>query len=272
MKKILLIVLTLFVLLACTTKEKHSEGIIVTSPEVAETICYLGGMDKIIARTSYCDYPEEIKTIESVGDFSSINIERIISLKPSKVFIAEFEQKSFRSKLEPLGIEVISVHSSSLEDYYKNVITLGKELNASDKAQSLINEFDKTIKSFEMPIEKPKVYLEISNNLGTLTAHSFIGDLIARAGGRNIIDNTEKDFIIAKNENIVAANPDIIIIQSHVSKEDVMNRKGWSNITAVKKGNIYTEKDLDPDLVMRTIPRSIEALKILNKMFLTYKK
>jgi iron complex transport system substrate-binding protein len=267
------IALTLLMLTACNNSQtKQAKGIIVTSPEVAEIIAELGGLDQIIARTKYCDYPEEMLEKESIGDFSNIDIERVIQLKPKIIFTAAFEQQEFYDKMKPFGIELIKIHSNSLEAYYKNVRLIAEKIGKSNRADSLINSFQQSLDSLELPTNKPKVYFEISSNLGTVTDQSFIGELIKLAGGSNIFGDINQDFFIAKNEDIVHANPDVIIALSYVSKVEILARKGWQNMSALKNNRIYTVDDIDIDTVMRTIPRSSQALKLFNSWFLDYDK
>ncbi len=277
MKKIYkIIVLTLLfityvLLFACNNSQvKEAKGIIVTSPEVSEIIAELGGLNLLVGRTKFCDYPPQMMEIESVGDFSSINFERVIELKPKMIFTAAFEQQEFFDKLKPFGIELIKIHSNSIEKYYENVRLIANKIDKNNEAETLIKEFKDVLNSLKQPQRKPRVYFEISSNLGTITDKSFIGDLIKEAGGENIFGDIDKDFFIAKNEEIVQANPDVIIALSYVSKDEVSSRKGWQNISAVKNNNIYTIEDIDIDPVFRTVPRSTQALAKFNSWFLEY--
>ncbi len=270
---IILVVGAGLLLSSCINKDnKNPKGIVVTSPEVAEIIADLGGLDLIIARTEYCDYPPEMQEIESIGDFSSINIERVIALKPRLIFTAAFEQEEFYDQLQAFGIEVVKIHSNSLASYYENVQLIADKLKLTDKATELITSFKHDEESLTLPSNHPKVYFEISPNLGTVTNSSFIGDIIIKAGGINIFGEINKDFLIAKNEDIVEANPDVIIALSYLSKEEISLRRGWQDINAVKQGRIYTVDDIDIDTIMRTVPRSTEALKKFNQWFLDYDK
>ncbi len=271
---LLILAISLVLLLAgcVASNEKTSTGIVVTSPEVAEIIAELGGLDQIIARTQYCDYPQEMLEIESIGDFSSIDIERVIDLKPQIIFVAAFEQQEFYDKLQPFGIEVVKIHSNSLEAYYDNITLIAEKLGLSANSERLITKFKENIDDLTLPANRPKVYFEISSNLGTVSDNSFIGELIMKAGGLNIFGDIKQDFFIAKNEDLVKANPDVIIALSQVSREEIVQRRGWNNITAVQKGNIYTVDDINIDTVMRTIPRSTQALQKFNQWFLNHDK
>jgi len=50
-----------------------------------------------------------------------------------------------------------------------------------------------------------------------------------------------------------------------MTKEMVKSRKGWQNINAVKNNRIYTTEEVNPDFILRAIPRSIEGIKQLRK-------
>jgi iron complex transport system substrate-binding protein len=266
-----ILVLIVLTLIGCNkTNSSKKEGIVVTSPEVAELIYELGGMDRIIARTDYCDYPEAMKEIESVGDFSSVNIERIISLNPEYVYAADYEQKKLADQLKPFNIRVETVHTNSIINFFENTKELADQLGYREQAAKIIKSFITQLKALDEVEDKPKVYFELSPNLGTVTNNSFIGDMIDKSGGINIFGDIKKDFLIAKNEDILAANPDVIIALSGVSVEEIIARKGWNNISAVKNKQIFTSKDLDPNVIMRCVPRSIEAIKKMNKIFKTY--
>ena len=68
-------------------------------------------------------------------------------------------------------------------------------------------------------------------------------------------------------ESIIARNPDVIFIPSDspVTAEDVKNRAGWQDISAVKNNRIFK---IDADITSRSGPRIKEAILLIND-FLT---
>ena len=94
----------------------------------------------------------------------------------------------------------------------------------------------------------------------------FINEMIKYAGGRNIAADMNKDYFNCSVEWIITSNPDIIICPAMKTgrEADVIKRKGWQNISAVKNNRIYV--DLDDDLVYRLGPRIIEGVKLLKKI------
>ena len=68
-------------------------------------------------------------------------------------------------------------------------------------------------------------------------------------------------------ESIIARNPEVIFIPSDspVTAEDVKNRSGWQDISAVKNNRIFK---IDGDITSRSGPRIKEAILLINE-FLT---
>ncbi len=274
------IILIIYLIIICLTgclaesnkKKNDIESIVVTSPEVAEVIYELGSLDRIVGRASYCDTPNQMDKIEIVGDFSTIDIEKVLDISPDIVFTANMEQESQSEKLANYGIKVEVINSTSIESFYNNVNKIAAIIGKEDKGNEIISNFQKELDSLTLPENSPKVYFEISPNLGTIGKPSFISDAITKAGGMNIFKSINKSFLIAKNEDILNFNPDIIIALSGLSKDEISKRKGWNNLSAIRNEQIYTAEDLNPNHLFRCVPNSIEAIKIMNQIFLNYDK
>jgi iron complex transport system substrate-binding protein len=95
---------------------------------------------------------------------------------------------------------------------------------------------------------------------------SFINDLINTAGGINIFQEIVQAYPTVSEETIVAKNPQIIIIpqNSGITVESVKNRKGWSQIDAVKNDKIFI---VDDNLLTRSGARIGESAEYLANLF-----
>ncbi len=76
-------------------------------------------------------------------------------------------------------------------------------------------------------------------------------------GAVNIGDEADADqtgFPQMTEEAVIAADPQVIVITDQVdyTAEDVANRPGWEDITAVREGNIVT---VNADIASRWGPR-----------------
>jgi iron complex transport system substrate-binding protein len=88
-------------------------------------------------------------------------------------------------------------------------------------------------------------------------------------GGRNVAGEITGDWVQMSIEQIVASDPDIIIIQTMmggvptVSKETLEAHPAWREMTAVKQGKIAF---INGDLVSRPGPRIVDGVEEMAKI------
>jgi len=271
MKKIILVfVFSLIILTGCSkSKELKGDRYVITSPEIAEIVCLLEGAKNIVGVTIECDYPKNLQEIEKVGNFGNINYEKIISLDPSVVFTSGLEQQAIASQLKKLNINTIPIYPQTIEDFFSAIIVIGEEINKLDRAEFVADSLKKIIQNYNKFTNLPRVYIEIYGNpIMSVSDESFVGELITFAGGDNIFPKLPRDYSRINPEEVIMNDPEIIILTyPGMTKEQVMQRKGWEVITAVKTGRIYTTNDIDPDVILRASPRITEGLAGLIRIF-----
>lgn len=274
------LICSLFILLiSCSQKQnvsrsEQNQNIIVLSPEVAEIVCTLDGADKIAAVTRECDYPPILKNKSRVGSFSSPDLEKIISLEPDYIFLSGLEQEVIKNKLNKLNTRVYQFYPTSVDTLLHTFKKIGKLINKERKADSLINYFNSELANIPIPEEKPKVFFEVYKNpIMTVSAESFVGDVINKSGGKNAFVELARDYCRIPAERVIEANPDIIIISyPGINKKEVKERSGWETIEAIQNDRIYTRNDLDIETIIRAGPRTIKGIKTLNRIFENYEK
>jgi len=107
----------------------------------------------------------------------------------------------------------------------------------------------------------PRVFFELSPDLYTAGPDSFVDDLVARAGGRNIAADAGQPWPQLTAEAVVAADPEVILLADHEAGVDaaaVAARPGWSAISAVEQGRVVA---IEPDLALRPGPRVVDGLE-----------
>jgi iron complex transport system substrate-binding protein len=95
---------------------------------------------------------------------------------------------------------------------------------------------------------------------------NFVHDLINLAGGTNIFAQAESPFPQVSAEQVVAADPEVIILSDAaygITIESVGQRPGWQAITAVKQQRV---EPIDDNLVSRPGPRIVEGLEATAKI------
>ncbi len=261
------------VLTACTSNDKRQKSaanFVITSPEVYEIVCAIGGSSMISGRTRECTFPDLQKKPEIVGSFSTINVESVIRLNPEYVFTSGLEQEKLNSDFNKLGIKTRSFYPKSVEGLYTVVTELGELTGLRTEADSL-NDYIKTnLQQRNLEI-KPRVYIEIYGDpVMSASDESFLGELITTAGGDNIFETLPRDYSMINTEDVILANPDIILLTYETDKETVLNRKGWQDISAIRSRKVYTVEDIDPDLILRAGPRIVEGVRKMEEIFGEY--
>ncbi|MCJ7434083.1 MAG: cobalamin-binding protein [Anaerolineales bacterium] len=253
-----------------------AQRIVSLAPSNTEILFALGAGPQVIGRDELSDYPKEAKAIPSVGgsmgDFSE---EAIVALKPDLVLAAGLNSPDLVASLEKLGLTVYFLSNpKTFEELHKNLETVAQltghekeaaELNKSLKAR--VAAVDEKI----MPLSyRPIVFFELDGTdpLAPWTAgpSTFIDQLIVRAGGVNVGADLKGDWAQISSENLVLANPQIILLGDALyggTVESVNARPGWDVISAVKNDAIYP---FNPDLASRPGPRLVDALEEMAKL------
>jgi len=98
----------------------------------------LGKQDKLVGRTDFCDYPEEAKNIESIGNIDQPNVEKIVELQPDVVIASSIFTKEMLQKLEEANIKVaIFQAEKDFEGVYNMIEKIGLLLNARKRQRML---------------------------------------------------------------------------------------------------------------------------------------
>lgn len=245
------------------TIEKEPQRVVSTAPNVTETIFALGQGKKLVGRTDYCDYPKEASKVASIGSITEPNIEKIIALKPDLVIATKLLNEDITKKLKALKIEVIVINGAeSFNGVYDSITKIGNVLNANPKAKDIITGMKSKVEIIKDKVKsakKPSVYYVVSyGKMGdyTATKDTFIGDMIAMAGGVNAAsDATGWKYSV---EKLVQKNPDILICRkSDGSKKGIESTIGYKDLKAVKNGKLL---EIDNNLLDKQGPRLADGL------------
>lgn len=240
-----------------------AKRVVSLAPANTEIIYALGGEEKLVGVTTYCDYPEEAKKKEKVGDFANPNVEKIISLKPQVVLATGGVQKGVVEKLTEFKIKVFVVDPKNFDGLFSDIQKIGKIIGKKGKAEKLVDDLKARVEEVKKKahgLPKPKVFFEIySQPLMTAGKNTFINDMIEIAGGINIGAQAGVGYPQFSVEQLIKENPDVYLAAkgSMNSPEDLRKRPGYTGLKAVKEGKVFV---LDDNLVTRPGPRLIEGL------------
>jgi iron complex transport system substrate-binding protein len=251
------------------TLDQAATRIVSLAPANTEIAYAVGAGDKMVAGTSYDDYPEEAKDLPKIGDFANPNVEKIASYTPDLVLAAGGIQASLRSKLEKLGMKVYVVDPTTYDGTIATIENVGKLAGADEGAATVVAEMTAARQEVQTKVSglaPATTFLEIySKPLMTAGADTFIDDMITIAGGENLGAQAGSGFPNFSTEVLVKDDPQVYIADSGSMSDpgDIQKRAGFAGLTAVKEGKVFV---IDDNLIARPGPRLAEGLRQLAEM------
>lgn len=230
-------------------------------PSNTEILFALGLGKEVKGVTAYDDYPKAAQKITKVVS-TEVDTEKIIAMKPDLVLGHESSlnfQKDAYKQLEEAKIPLFVVKDAqTLQSAEKTIEQIGQLTGTTDKAKAVVQRMGKQKASLQTKAAKqkkqPTVWIEISNDLYTAGDNTFMNEMLDLAGGKNIV--TKKGYPKYNEEQVIKADPDVIITTYPNAKQEIAKRKAWKNIRAVKKDRIYS---LDANKLSRPSPRLVEG-------------
>jgi iron complex transport system substrate-binding protein len=251
------------------TLAQPAARIVSLAPANTEIAFAVGAGDKMVAGTSYDDYPAVAKSLPKVGDFSTPSVEKIASFNPDLVLAAGGVQASLRSKLESYGMKVYVVDPTTYAGVMTDIANVGKLAGTSAQAQKVVDSMAKAKADVQAKVAsaaKAPTFIEIYGKpLMTAGTGTFISDMVSIAGGTNLGDSAGKGFPNFSSEVLLKDDPAVYIADSgSMSKPgDLSSRPGFSSLTAVKDGHVYV---IDDNIIARPGPRLAQGLQQLARM------
>ena len=165
--------------------------------------------------------------------------------------------------------------SATFEDIYKDYEVLGNVFGvqevAAEKVQAMKDKLDyvKETLGEEAYANPVRVFVYDSGEDAPFTAcQGMPGDMIKRAGGISIFDDIEKGWATPSWEEVVARDPDVILIldydyDTEAKIEFLKNNDFTKNLRAVQEGRIYSACCAD----MQGSAGSAGTVEIMAKQF-----
>jgi iron complex transport system substrate-binding protein len=218
-----------------------------------------------------------LQAMPDVGhsDEGTFSAEKVIALKPDVLFVAEWTftaLKTARDQIEAAGIPIVVIdyNAQLLERHLASTRAIGKVMGTEARAEELSTLYDREYKNILARIAKAggarkKVYVELGQagpeTVGNSYSGTMWGKIINILGADNLADGKLPGPWGPLNpEAVIAADPDLIFIagSSWVNKpkavrtgydatlditrkslEPYAQRAGWSNLKAVKSGQVH---------------------------------
>ena len=261
----------------------ESQRIVTFLPSATELIYNLGADDKLFGVTHECNYPIDAKTkprvISSVFDpalmsskqiddkicqlmtdgkeIYNLNEENLLNAKPDliisqnicEVCSAHTEHVNMAMNMLEKKPEVYTMDPHNVDEILMSIKDISKMIGKEKEGNELINSLLKRLEfvKSKMCEERPKV-VAIEWVDPFFTSGHWIPEMIATAGGENLISIEKMPSRKMKLEEIKSANPDIIVImpcgfdvkRTIFEYNNVLaENPDWNELKAVKENSVY---------------------------------
>lgn len=254
------------------TEESYPKRIVSLGPSITKDLYLLGAGEKLVADTTYCVKPPEAKQKEKIGTVLEVNVEKIFNLNPDLVLATSLTNPKAKEKLNSLGVRVVTFPAPrDFHSLCKQFLELGKLIGKGEEAEKIVKSASDRVELVRERIKdlpRPKVFIQIgAKPLFAATSRYFVNDYVEFAGGLNVAKDAREG--IYSREQVLKADPDVIIIAAMGSLRAEAEKKAWQNfkiLKAVKFGRIYI---MDSDELTSPTPVSFaetleEFVKILH--------
>ena len=266
MKKILLIVLMTLTLNA-------NERIIALSPAINEILFALGADEQIVANTQYSLYPKASEKLPKVGGYFSPSLEKILALKPTLVIMQENNHK-LSLKLQRLGIKSKIIKIDKLGNIKKAINEIGSIVHKSKEAKIIVAKIDENLKSLHNIISNKKILIvfgrnpKLDKNIFVAGQNLYYDEIINESNNSNALHSNRKGQPILNMENIIACNPDIVLLLARFSDDGLSNQaliKPWLElpISAAKTQAVYLNSNIYAGIPSDRVSLFLEDFKVM---------
>ena len=260
----------LLVLFGCHGTAGRPDGrtahrIVSLLPSFTEILFAIGAGDRLVGRTTWCDYPPAALNIPSVGDGMPPNIEAVAARQPDLVVLYNSGPNvTAAQQLERIGIRTVLLDLNRLEDLGPAMRTLGRLTGLEQRAESLAVAMD-SLSSRPLPPPTATIAFVVWDNPPIIIGRgSYLDQLAALAGARNVFDDVTAPSAQVSLETIAARNPHwIAVLSDSATAPAFAQRREWRAVPAVRERRFLL---LPGSLFGRPGPRSREAVRQLKAL------
>jgi len=236
---------------ATTAAEEQGPRIVATTVALAEILDALE-VELVGIPTSSKQLPPRYAGVTEVGSPMSPDMEWVRMLKPDEVLSVTTLEYDLAPKFESAGVKAEFLDLTSLESMNAVIAKLGDRYGRREQAERLIGKHQQKLEELQSAIAgKPSpsvlILMGIPGSYLVATEHSYIGDLVKRLGGVNIVQGERVEYVASNTEHLQQANPDVILRAAHGLPDEVVKmfdaefKKNdiWKHFNAVKSGRVY---------------------------------
>jgi iron complex transport system substrate-binding protein len=230
----------------------YPERIICLTEETTETLYLLGQGERIVGVSGYTVRPPEARRKPRVSAFINANFEKIEALRPDLILAFSDLQADIVRQLISRGHTVMTFNQRSIAEILQMIRMLGGLVGCAVAAEHLALTLEGGLDAIRASAARfpfrPRAFFEEWDD-PLISGISWVDELIEIAGGTPLFPalrtaSLAKDRILTADA-VAAQDPQAVLASwcgKAVRKRTIIERPGWSRVSAVRDGHIYEVK------------------------------
>lgn len=244
---------------------------IALAPSITEMVFAAGAGAYLAGRSQASNFPKEAQNLPEVISFPEPDFETFVVLDPDLVIATdEVLPPRYLPSFERLNLPVFFQHYDSLGDIFRNMRIIGEIFGTQAVANRMADSLEKACNLIgvltQNEIHYPSFILISVEPLIVAGGKSYLNQLLDKAGAKNIFASSGEKYPKVTAEAILAGNPEYIFIpdgQGQLYTELINHYPQLARMQAAGTGQVFA---LDPDLILRPGPRTLQGLITLTKV------
>jgi iron complex transport system substrate-binding protein len=247
------------------------ERIVSLVPSATEDIFAVGGEDRLVGVTNFCDWPPAARGKPRVGGMVAPNLEAIVALRPDLVVATDEGNSQFTfDQLARLGVPVYVVRARRLQEAIEVMARMGELTGRSTAVGPLVDRLrarvGRVVEAVR-PFRRQRVlYVLWPDPIIVPGREGLVTELVRLAGGVSVTEDSSGAYPRLGLEAVVAFNPDVVVLARHGGDQTPVLRATWDRLAAlpaIRAGRVHS---VDGSLMHRYGPRVVDGLETLARI------
>lgn len=236
--------------------------VVCASPAVAEIVFALGCGDRVVGVSEFTDWPPEAAARPTIGSAFAPNRERVLALAPD-VVLTQGQSVALETFARAQGIGFRTVPLDTLADLRAAIAAFAEIFGVPDRGRELLEQMEADFA--ELPAREPiSVFIALGHAPGDLAGlmtagpGTFLSEIVALAGGRNVFADVATLWPKISQESLVRRQPALVLDVQSMPADDARRAAlaaDWEKL-GFRADQV---RIVDEDVLLKPGPRAAQA-------------
>ncbi len=212
------------------------------NPTTTEIVFAIGAGGRLVGRSQWDSWPDSATRVPALGPAVRPNVEAVLAVHPDLVLLyASADDRPAAARFRAAGITVAALRIDRVADFRRATRVIGALLGDSARAATVVDSVDATlarVAAATAGLPPVRVFMPAWDRpVIAIGGGSFLSDLIAIAGGRNIYMDAPAPSPTVTVEDVVARDP-AVVLASPETRARMLADPRWRALRAVRDGRV----------------------------------